>query len=510
MIAIYARQSIDKKDSISIETQIELCKKEISDINEVQVYFDKGYSGSNINRPEFQRMLSDVKSGLISKVIIYRLDRMSRSVLDFAKLIETFKYYKVDFQSTQEKFDTSTPMGNAMLSITMVFAQLERETIQKRIKDNFYSRMNKGFSMGGYAPYGFIRIPSEIEGKKTKMLSPDENTVEYLIEMYNLYGNMHFSLGEIARYFNESKTLSPQGAKWDSCKISRIIRNPVYVKSDSNIYQYYKSRGCNIVNDISDFCTDNGCYLYGKRDRNARKYTDVTDHYLSLALHQGLVSSDLFLKCQYKLDKNSQIDNSHAGKHTWLTGIAKCKKCGGSLVVKSSYNNQYKYWYCSNKTNRVCNATLPKMKVPKTEALVQDEIFNIIRNNRDIVIQQENENNTEKNQISIQIEILNQQTEKIIQTLLESNDITAKYLNEKLTDIDSKKQKLQALYNELIISNTGRLDAKQIYDTIKDWDTLSTNQRKDIANQFIDKVLVSNTSIEIVWKYNFMTKETKS
>ena len=152
MDAIYARQSVDKKDSISIETQIDLCKRELLPGSKVAIYLDKGYSGGSMNRPEFQRLLEDVKSGKITRIITYRLDRISRSVLDFANLIDLFEKYGVTFNSTQEKFDTSTPMGKAMLNITMVFAQLERETIQQRIRDNYYARGEKGMYLGGPPP----------------------------------------------------------------------------------------------------------------------------------------------------------------------------------------------------------------------------------------------------------------------------------------------------------------------------------------------------------------------
>ena len=143
MVAIYARQSVDKKDSISIESQIDFCRHECFP-EECKVYEDRGFSGKNINRPAFSQMMQDIKAGLINKVIVYKLDRISRSLLDFANIIDQFHHYSVEFNSTQEKFDTSTPMGNAMLSITMVFAQLERETIQQRVTDNYYQRGKSG------------------------------------------------------------------------------------------------------------------------------------------------------------------------------------------------------------------------------------------------------------------------------------------------------------------------------------------------------------------------------
>ena len=144
MIAIYARQSVNKMDSISIETQIEECEKELHKGEKASVYFDKGYSGKNTDRPEFQRLLEDIRLGTVNKVVCYKLDRVSRSVVDFAMMMETFARYKVDFVSCNEKFDTSTPMGRAMLNICIVFAQLERETIQQRVIDAYCSRSRKG------------------------------------------------------------------------------------------------------------------------------------------------------------------------------------------------------------------------------------------------------------------------------------------------------------------------------------------------------------------------------
>ena len=118
-----------KRDSISIESQFEFCRYELKG-GEGKEYKDKGYSGKNIERPDFQRLLQDIRLGLIKRVIVYKLDRISRSIVDFAKLMELFKQYDVEFVSCTEKFDTSTPMGRAMLNICIVFAQLERESIQ--------------------------------------------------------------------------------------------------------------------------------------------------------------------------------------------------------------------------------------------------------------------------------------------------------------------------------------------------------------------------------------------
>lgn len=146
--ALYTRQSVEKVDSISIESQLEYCKYETRG-NPYKEYIDRGYSGKNTNRPAFEEMLEDIKQGKISRVIVYKLDRISRSILDFANMMDIFQKYNVEFVSSTERFDTSTPIGRAMLNICIVFAQLERETIQKRVTDAYYSRCKRGFIWAG-------------------------------------------------------------------------------------------------------------------------------------------------------------------------------------------------------------------------------------------------------------------------------------------------------------------------------------------------------------------------
>ena len=117
--AIYARQSVDRADSISIESQIEFCKYELKG-GSFREYKDRGYSGKNTTRPQLQQLLADIRRGEVEKVIVYKLDRMSRSILAFSNMMELFQQYQVEFVSSTEKFDTSTPMGRAMLSAAIL------------------------------------------------------------------------------------------------------------------------------------------------------------------------------------------------------------------------------------------------------------------------------------------------------------------------------------------------------------------------------------------------------
>ena len=179
-----------------MESQVEFCKREVIG-EQIKVYTDKGYSGKNTDRPAFRELVRDVRDGKIRRVIVYRLDRISRSVLDFAGMIELFQKHQVDFVSTMEKFDTGTPIGKAMLMIVMIFAQLERETIQQRVIDAYQSRSKRGFYMGGRVPYGFCLRETVIDGVRTKMYVPVEEEANIVRLIFSLYTDPQTSLGDI-------------------------------------------------------------------------------------------------------------------------------------------------------------------------------------------------------------------------------------------------------------------------------------------------------------------------
>ena len=202
---IYARQSVDRKDSISIESQIDFCKYELKG-GSCRVFKDKGYSGKNTDRPEFQKLLGEIRKGKVRRVVVYKLDRISRSILDFANMMELFQEYDVEFVSSTEKFDTSTPMGRAMLNICIVFAQLERETIQKRVTDAYTSwerpqneRHNglfrtfvpKGVSIEAFSAEYILAAADELNGQPRKKLgyrTPEELFDEFLDSVYAAEG----------------------------------------------------------------------------------------------------------------------------------------------------------------------------------------------------------------------------------------------------------------------------------------------------------------------------------
>lgn len=500
MDAIYARQSVDKKDSISIETQIELCRRETAG-NTVQIYRDKGYSGSNTKRPAFQEMLQDIQAGRIQRVIVYRLDRMSRSLLDFANLIDFLDQYHTSFVSTQEKFDTGTPMGRAMLSITMVFAQLERETIQIRIQDNYYARGEKGMYLGGPPPYGFRKAEIQRDGIRLKYLEIMESEAAVIRQLYRWYGNARMTLGELARACNEQGQLTRNGKKWSGSKIGLTLRNPIYVRADINVYQYYKNKGCKITGKPEAFAGQNGCYLYGKRQGNKRKYTSFAEHVLSPAPSEGLVEPELFLKCQMRLDRNLQMDNRSWGKLTWLTGFVKCAHCGYAAIAKSSNHGAYHYFYCSGKETQNCDIKTNLGSVHAVETAVEQRIFKIIKKYSSIQIEKCPKVSPEANRLKAQLQECRNQIDRLLDLLLHSDEITETYFHERLAVLDTQKTILEAELAKAA-QESGRME-KQLNGFPKIWRELDTRQKGELARLLIDHIAINREEITVYWKHHF-------
>ena len=261
MKAIYVRQSIVKEDSISLDTQVEYCKRELKDGEDFKVYRDQK-SGKDTNREQFQDMIEDIKAGLIDTVIVYKIDRISRSVYDFGNIMRTFEKYKVEFISVNEKFDTTTPMGQAMLQIVMVFAELERKTIQMRIIDNYYARAKEGRYLGGKPPYGYDKEKILMGGKKTYQYIENieqSELVKSLFEMY--YNDNDTSFGKMAQWINtDTDYKTSRGNEWSSNTISRIIRNPAYTYATAEIYLYLKEKGYIMNNEVEDYLGESGLY----------------------------------------------------------------------------------------------------------------------------------------------------------------------------------------------------------------------------------------------------------
>lgn len=497
MDAIYARQSVDRSDSISIESQIDFCKYETRG-EAYKTYIDRGYSGKNTERPGFQEMMSDIESGLISKVIVYKLDRISRSILDFSTMMERFGEHRVEFVSTTEKFDTSSPMGRAMLNICIVFAQLERETIQKRVSDAYFSRSQKGFYMGGRIPYGYRLVPTTIGGVKTSMYEIVPEEAEVIKLMFELYSEPECSYGDLVRYFEE-RGITKHGKPWGRTRIAEVLRNSIYVRADLSVYQFYQEQGAIIANEPSDFIGTNGCYYYKGKDSSGRKEMNLEGNYLILAPHEGIVPSDIWIKCRRKCLKNRQVKINPKAKNTWLAGKIKCGRCGYALVDKRYNFSTVRYLLCSNRmNNRACTGP-GHLDTGDIETLIYSEMrkklafFQSLRHQK-----QDISMNPEVTTLKIELTKIEQDISNLLERLASADDVMYRYISERVGELDVRKKEITAKISEH--AQQRGIDYQEIDNHLTMWEELSFDDKRRTVDQLIKAIYATDEAIQIEWR----------
>ena len=221
---IYSRKSKFTGKGESIENQIELCRQYIAmhfgeeAAENVLVYEDEGFSGGNLERPQFKKMMKDSQKIEFAAIVVYRLDRISRNIGDFAKLIEDLGDRHIDFISIREQFDTSSPMGRAMMYIASVFSQLERETIAERIRDNMHELSKTGRWLGGTTPTGYASeslssVTVDGKVKKACKLKPIPEEIQLVKTIFSVFMETG-SLSKTDQYLLEHRCVTKRGKQF--------------------------------------------------------------------------------------------------------------------------------------------------------------------------------------------------------------------------------------------------------------------------------------------------------
>ena len=507
--AIYGRQSVDRVDSISIESQVEYCQFETRG-GAYKVFTDKGYSGKNTERPKFQEMLGAIRQGEVKRVIVYKLDRISRSILDFANMMEEFQTHGVEFVSCTEKFDTSTPMGRAMLNICIVFAQLERETIQMRVQDAYMSRSRKGFYMGGRIPYGYKLEPYLIDGKRTAhyVVEPEEANIVKLI--YNMYARPETSFGDIARYLTSSGIVNSHSkyGTWQRSRLSEIVKNPIYVRADLDLYRFYNEQGSILHNSPDEYIGVFGCYLYSDK-KAGRKQCHLEGQHIVLAPHEGIIPSDIWLKARRKCLNNKQVATPIKAKNTWLVGKIKCAVCGYAMTIRKCKlkTRTRRYLICSQRQDitRKCPSS-GAIDADSFEDYILSEMKAALSNFETLSAQKKETENPQILALNAKIEQTENEINKLLDKVSTASDLLMEYINKRIQELDAKhssfKQELRDLEREERTATDG---IQQLKDYMSHWDELSTDDKRAVVDQLIVVIKAAKTDgdkidVEITWK----------
>ena len=465
-IAIYSRKSIFTGKGESIENQITLCKNYCEnylkyDNPEYIIYEDEGFSGKNIDRPQFQSLLSDIKDNKIEVLICYRLDRISRNVSDFSSTLDLLQAHNCAFISIKEQFDTSTPMGRAMIYVSSVFAQLERETIAERVKDNMFQMAKNGYWTGGQLPLGYDSIRAthiDETGKERSCVKLKENPKELDIVKF-IYAEFlkNNSILDVTRQLNENNLRGKNGCDFDRTQVKRILRNPLYVKSSDLTNLYLNSNY-----SVYGIANGNGYLTYNK-NKSKDKWI------ISVANHEGIIEDNEWLLVQKILDNNATKVSNRTGTGTGdntslFSGILKCSECGENMIVKYNNKNKYGkpnlYYICSSKTRKFTSkCKTPNLNVKATDIKILEDIK------------------------SYNKEVLIKKYEEYIKELITNNNTGLK------EDLKEQIKHKEKQINNLIIK-LSNIEIPEVSNAILNQLAILTNEVKDL------KTKLSNNNIQ--------------
>lgn len=303
--ALYIRVSthhqIDK-DSLPFQRQELINYAQYAlNISSYEVFEDAGYSAKNTDRPAFQKMFERLRAGEFSHLIVWKIDRISRNLRDFSEMYDELKQHNVTFISKNEQFDTSSAMGEAMLKIILVFAELERKLTAERVSSIMLSRAEKGLWNGANCPLGYI-IPND-----AKFPVVDVNEAKIIKYIFNSYEQTRSAL-QVMKLLNQNKLKTKRGGEWTSKTVVDIIRNPFY----------------------------KGTYRYNYRETARGKIKPESEWIVIENNHPAIISSEQWNKCNLIMDTNAERNTAEfrGNVHTHIfSNILKCAECGRPFIA---------------------------------------------------------------------------------------------------------------------------------------------------------------------------------
>ena len=420
----------------------------------IRVYIDGGYTGANMERPELQEMISNLDN--YDLVLVYKLDRLSRKQKDTLTLIDLFEKHNCKFASIQENFDTSTPLGMAMVGILSTFAQLEREQIKERMALGRKGRTEKGlWRAGSNVPTGYDYIDGHLIVREDEAIQI-RKIFDLALQGWTINKIRHYMH---ANYTNRYSSWSQQSA------VSTTLRNPLYIgmlpsKTDKTVYQ---------------------------------------------GEHEPIIDRETFEKVQKILDarlENFDPIQKHPFKAKYLlTGLTFCGECGGrvSCVVGHGYG----YYGCHKRQSTdPRKRVLPKCKTPNyrietLDNIIISEIMKLKYDDNAIkaIIKPRKKVDHRK-----ALKSLEKQKNRLID-LYSVGGIEIDYLTIKLNEINAK---IEQLKNDVpVMPELSFEDAKKILDGVKDNFTadLSVEQQRVILTSLIKKIVLKNDDILIYWRF---------
>lgn len=475
-VILYVRVSTQEqaKEGYSIGEQIDRLTKycEAMGWTIIKVYTDPGYSGATMDRPGLKKLIKDVENGLADKIVVYKLDRLSRSQLDTLYLIEKVLLgNNTDFVSMNENFDTSTPFGRAMIGILAVFAQLEREQIKERMMMGKEARAKEGkFHGSKNIPIGYDYIDG--------LLTPNQFEKIQVVQAYELAA-AGLAPTQIAKKLTAAGYSHKYG-EWTERAVRRILRTKTYIGYVKHKNEWYKG------------------------------------------IHEVFISDELYNEVNKLLDIRSEQHlqyNRRAGRATsYLAGFMYCKKCGAkysknttSYVGKTGKRQRYRNFICNSRDGRkdyLVKDPNCKNKIWKEDDLTElvfDEIRKLGTDPEYIAkIQAEKVDDERPAIIAAEKDKLEAQIVKLMD-LYTIGNMPLEMIEKKIHEINDHKDKLEEELEKIAEENEAKLSEAEAIALVNSFgDILDRGDFDEIRATIatlIEKIEIDDELIEIHWNF---------
>ena len=536
-IAVYARKSRFTHSGESITIQIEKCKNyarslpEYDDATEIREYIDEGYSGGNTNRPDFQRLLDDCMKNRISIIICYRIDRISRNLSDFSQLYEKLKNHNTSFISVNEQFDTTTPIGEAMVKICMIFAELERKTIAERIRDNMLGLAKTGRWLGGTTPLGY-------RSEKLKQQVAVDNKVRYLYklepvpaeqEIYLTLVKQYYKTGSlqgVETYSHQTGLKTRKGKYFSTSAVSAILRNPVYAAADQDTYQYFLVRNAKIGMEKYKFDGKHGLMDYNKTkqvDGKANEDKPVEEWIIAVGKHKPFISGKEWIALQEKVEKGQLRAYRRPRNNTaLLSGLLRCANCHSYMRPKNynrvdaNGNKVYAYLCEEKEKSKGYNCDMKNPRGMELDQLVCDEIKKLAEDGtafqsqlnkvEQLILKESNQTDSEISLLNMSLKEKENRIGNLLKNLSETDEIvTRQYINDEIKNIHYQKQDIEQKIHELKLAEQDKLKVlgslsilqERLADFPKVFDMMSFDEKKAVLRSLIKTIFWDGNTVHI-------------
>jgi len=438
------------------------------------VYADEGISGKDIEgRPAIKQLIADVESGKITNVLVYKIDRLTRSTKNLIELVELFNNHQCAFNSLIESIDTSSATGRMFLKIVGIFAEFERENLAERLRLGFERKVKEGYAICSFiTAYGYER---EL-GTKIPTINKEQATIVQRI--YNMYLYDDCNLKSICRILNAEQIPSRKGIKWCPSSVKGILTNIIYI----------------------------GKVRYSVNDSSRYFETD--------GQHEPILDETIFYQVQEKMNKIKRTaPTKRPSSAAYYCGVMYCPVCGGKYTTKWQYGKQkdengasmaaYPYYLCRNAQDDKCTA----------KSIISHRILNrafdeyITRlgdiTENEVKAETMPDNSAEIDTITAEIKTIEKRTEEIISLYVtatiefDTYQRMVKQSNERRGELETRLSHLQNAQQARVPTYT----ASDIVTNIREhWAELDNEQRLQFVQQFIKRIIPQKTGREVTVK----------